>query len=243
MYKTTIIRLLPCHAEWVSAECWKRPHVLPRAILFWLLLAPPRSPSQQILVTSHRQTAKLWEMSFSQSHIGFHSPCSLVLIWLCCQLTSPLGCNHTPIDHINFGEKLSSALPCNTALMRRSTQVGKPGCFYTWHCLISSTSFWAASPYPCDCWQPAFSFLKTSFSFGLQFLVTQALAENSTSTFKVLLKTSCVFLASQGLDASREFQKCARVPWISGHSKPFLVLLWINSHTVRFYYGFRKTAI
>lgn len=178
-------------------------------------------------------------MSFSQSHIGFHSPCSLVLIWLCCQLRTPLGCNHTltlPLITQSLGRNFH--LHChgssNTALLRRSTQVGKPGCFYTWLCLISSTSFWAASPYPCDCWQSAFSFLKTSFSFELQFLLTQVLAENSTSTFKALLKTSSVFLASQGLDASREFQKCARVPWISGHSKPFLVLLWINSHTVRF---------
>lgn len=50
------------------------------------------------------------------------------------------------------------------------------------------------------------SLLKTSFSFGLQFLLTQVLAENSTSTFKVLLRTSRIFLESQGLDASKNFR-------------------------------------
>lgn len=113
--------LLPCH---VAVSEFPQDagggHVLSQGQCYSdSLLDPPYSLSQQILVTSHTQTVKLGEMSFSQSHTGFHSPCSL-LCWSgftasCSQADSEVLYAVITLPtviktHTEFGENLSFAL-------------------------------------------------------------------------------------------------------------------------------------
>lgn len=125
------------------------------------LLDPPYSLLQQILVTSHMQTVQLEEMSFSWSHVGFHSSCS-ILCWSgftasCSQADSEVlyavitlpTVIMTYIPSLGRTFHLHCYSNCIKAPMRRSAQVGKSLVALTLILpLTSSIPFWAASPLP-----------------------------------------------------------------------------------------------
>lgn len=78
-------------SEWVSAECWKRPRALPRAMLFWLPLLH-LTPFLSRFWSPH--VCKQW--SYRKWASASPTQVSTAPVHLSCQLRHPLGCNHTP---------------------------------------------------------------------------------------------------------------------------------------------------